>query len=397
MYSRVGIIAVIALALTAGCLGVGEDPAETESVDSTVDDDVADEADQRDEDDQQNDADADNRTEGEDDETDAEDGGADVDVPPDASLPAGVDENGIHDVAALLEANEAALSATSYEIEIRHRMASEWVNSTTRRTIRSDADDRMHVEVASSSSAVETEREIWIDDETYIYEERNGDRNYSVVSSDVFRSTLGPTAAIESLLDGYEFELAAVEDGRIVLESMGVADDSAAMGLDRAENASATVVLDENGRIHAFEHAYEMDDSSAALSYDLERTGDVSLEKPAWTDEARAASTMVDLSVEREDDRLLVTHEGGDVVENGTNVGVSTPGADLDEMTFAFGEFETDFEPGDTAYVALAGDADAAVTVGEPPTVDAQPLPETRLQVSVVGDGETVEVVVVDE
>lgn len=402
MRISVGIILVLSVVLTAGCLGFGPDESDADpTVESPSNDTVEEADDDRDDGDDKEDEDRDTAGSDESDESDApgneesEPTDDAVDVPADVELPPGVDEDGIHDVRALLEANDAALSETGYEAEIRRHTHNQWVNSTTTQTFSVDAEGRMLSTHSTRSSSTNATQEYWLDgDAGYWFHETNGDRNYSVVSGDGIRSLIEPSTSLEPYLEVYAFDLAAVEDGRIVLEATNVSETDRSAVQIESENASATLVLDTEGRIHAFEHGYETGETGVEYSYRLEKTGDVALEEPAWTDDARDAATMVDLSIEREDGLLTISHEGGDVIENGTGVIVGTPAAN--ETLGTIGEIGTDFEPGDTAYVANTGLTETSVTVGESPDVDADPFPKTELHVTILSDMEVVEILRVE-
>lgn len=208
----------------------------------------------------------------------------------------------------------------------------------------------------------QTERE-WYSGHSRVTSERHRYESERVEPSFISRREVSGIVEIAG-----PFERVDVINGdvqRAVFEATEPADESADGESYVIHEVDVRVAVAEPGYVHSFEgtvtYAESADsDRTATVTYefDVTDTGDVTVEAPAFVDDAiRVHGSMAD-----DGSALALEHMGGPTVPASTEIILESVAADDDEMVL-----DTEFAPGDEAYVYWTGAEEASIDVGEPP------------------------------
>jgi len=169
-------------------------------------------------------------------------------------------------------------------------------------TIAVDLDaDRVLLTAVASQGDGEQRQDTYVSGETvYSRSGSDGEFTYNVQNAsgeDIERfvaeqSAIGPTGGVA---DALEFEYVGVEDGQYRFEADSIASsEETSFDAGDVVEASGTLVVDESGYVAEFSVSLTIEtedgEESASVSYETTGVGETTVEEPSWTDEAAGGS-----------------------------------------------------------------------------------------------------------
>ena len=265
----IAILAVVALVAVAGCSGLtgSDDPSETEGpTDAMTDTDSPGES------------------------TTTSGGPSLADV----SYPAGATEGGFDNVSAVAAGHADALAESAYAVSLSQQSTEGNRSSELRYDVRSNPDSQR----VAGTLATSNYRNQWYGNATHQHANvtTDGSSNLQVrerstdFSENHRQETLSPT--VRSVLASGNYTATAVVERngetavRYELEAYNASENPDF----ETESATGTVVVGESGVVYeaslAVTGTSNGSDVSLELTYEVTETGDVSVERPAWVDDA---------------------------------------------------------------------------------------------------------------
>jgi len=262
----IGILAAVALVAVAGCSGLtgSDDPTETEGPTDEMTDTTTD-------------APAENST-----------------SLADVSYPAGASDDGFDNASAVAAGHADALAESDYAVSLSQRTTDGNRSEELRYVVRSDLDGQRMLGTLETSGY----RNQWFGNETHRHSNvtSNGESALQVQEratefSETHRQeTLSPT--VRSVLASGNFTATEVveRDGETAVRYELEEYDASRSGSFEADSASGSVLVGESGVVYeATLDVNGTSDGSAVsleLTYEVTATGVVSVDRPAWADEA---------------------------------------------------------------------------------------------------------------
>jgi hypothetical protein len=205
-----------------------------------------------------------------------------------------VDFETLRSVHADALSNESAYEFTSSQ-------TSE-TGTSSESTIAVDLDaDRVLLTTVASQGDGEQRRDTYVSGETvYSRSGSDGEFTYNVQNASgedrqqfvAEQSAVGPTGGVA---DALEFEYVGVEDGQYRFEADSIASsEETSFDADNVVEASGTLVVDESGYVAEFSISLTIEtgegEESASVSYETSGVGETTVEEPSWTGEAADGS-----------------------------------------------------------------------------------------------------------
>lgn len=210
----------------------------------------------------------------------------------DAAYPPGVSASGLQDAAALAAAHNESLSGEAYRLNVTQRQRVEQsgqnVTSAARRTIRTDGEGSFLIDATSPR----VNQTVWGNQSTAVSRLQSGnDTSYRRMDPASLRQQLSGHVLLQGYLEGGNYTVESTSDGQVTL----VADewdgsDSVPVNAENVSAYQSTVVVGEDGRVREMTVHLESTRRNASMAVDVEfrldAGGDVTVERPAWVDEA---------------------------------------------------------------------------------------------------------------
>lgn len=311
------------------------------------------------------------------------------------SPPPGLNDSGIADVDALLDAHRAALDERGAVTVTNLTVDGPRSSLNSNATVRWGADGTISTRTVNDVGRGSAEVQQYTNGTVSAVRQQTAARTTtSVFDAGGYVQRQAGAAGLRPYLTVGEFVPTGVEDGRVTLEATSVADGD---GLgDNVTDFDATLVVGERGRLLSFEasvtSATAQGESTTTIDYELtDRTLDAA-ERQSWVDDAVAGATLADLSYERVGGTVAITNEGDEALPTGTFVSVATAGG-LGPSAQQYVVQVTDpIQPGETVYVyrQTADAQQGSFAIGDRPDVDAAPI-DGPIQVLVSGGGQIVD------
>ncbi|WP_232700964.1 DUF7537 family lipoprotein [Halobacterium wangiae] len=329
------VLAVVALLVTAGCLGAGA-PA-TDSPEQT----------------------------------------------PADGFPPGVTADGVENATALLDAHSSVLADPGYTFRVA--VASDRTENGSY-TGRTKGDEfRLNAEFGRDDGTLAVDT--WANDSVVLTRVAHGDETQFDQRERHDGAAEPWTAQLERVLAAGDFEVTDryVEDGRTVLALDANRTRPTHDGAYQSYRAHAVVDLD--GRVHELNTTTEAESESGswtrALDFELTTVGVDSVERPEWGDSA-AATLDASVELDSTDELIELEHQAGEPLPAGTTVELTHDG-ETHTLTF-----EESLDVGERAYVAYPADGSAPVLSLEEPSGNFERI-EGSYEVSVTGpDGASI-------
>lgn len=302
------------------------------------------------------------------------------DPPAADQMPPGITEEGIENRSALLAAHRAGLAETGYRTAITVNATlngSDGVqqfNSSQESTVEEGLAP-FHVRSSSQGAFVGTTGDVWGNGSVVLSrQQRGGETSYASPTGPVNESQITSTSTIGPFLAAGDYDVVGTEtrDGTdVVLLRATEANDTSSLQTGNVTAFDATVAVDADGIVHAVEGSMTGETQGGTVTmdvrYELLETGDVTVDRPAWIDEALANVTIasVDVGLERAGENgsyVVVTHRSGDTLPANSFVAVTANG------TQHLAQLSAPLESGDVRYVHLSPGTDRASVVAEPPS-----------------------------
>jgi hypothetical protein len=306
-----------------------------------------------------------------------------VDTPTPTPLPSGylapgITDAGIENVTALFTAHQRELTRRGFVTESRSQVTSQ--GTTTDRvawtvTVAPGGEYARTSTVEYREDGTTVEGDIW-SNATHDVTRRDeaGDVSYTVRPRFVTDDTVVWSGSAVHVLLYSTAELFAVEsvDTRDGLRYVTLSFEGDRVGQDGVPDSQATVVVDERGRIHAFESQTQYgEDTTYTTTHRLVQLGDTDPQPPAWLDAVPpSAALFLQLNAGITPEGVVVVeHVGGDTVPAGTAVRVT-----VDDETYE-ATFEGTLDEGQTRYAAIV---DGALELSTREPSEFTPLPSGR-------------------
>lgn len=311
------------------------------------------------------------------------------------SPPPGLNDSGIADVDALLDAHRAALDERGAVTVTNLTIDGPRSSLSSNATVRWGADGTISARTVNDVGRGSVEVQQYTNSSVSAIRQRTAaGTTVSVFDAGGYVRGQSGAAGLGPYLAVGEFVPTAVDDGRVTLEAASVADRD---GLgDNVTDFDATLVVDERGRLLSFEASVTSDTdagvSTTTIDYEMTDRSLDAAERRSWVDDAVAEATLADLSYERVGGTVAITNEGDEAIPTGTFVSVATAGG-LGPSAQQYVVQVTDpIQPGETVYVyrQSADAAQGSFAIGERPDGDTAPI-DGPVQVLISGGGQIVD------
>jgi len=315
--------------------------------------------------------------------------------------PPGLNDSGVADVDALLDAHRAAVEENGAVTVTNLSVAGPQSSISSNATVRWGADGTIGTRTVNDVGRGSAEIQQYTNGTVSAVRQRTAaGETISVFDAGGYVERQAGAAGLRAYLAVGEYVPTAVEDGRVTLEATSVGD---ADGLGaNVTDFEATLVVDERGRLLSFEATIASDaeagTSTTTIDYEMTARSLAAAERPSWVDDAVAGATLADLSYERVGGTVAITNEGEEAIPTGTFVSVATAGGLGPSAQQYVVQLTAPVQPGETVYVyrQTADAAQGSFAVGDRPDADAAPI-EGPVQVLVSNGGQIVDAETLDD
>lgn len=272
----------------------------------------------------------------------ATNGGA---APLPSDLPPGVNESGLADASALVDAHLASLNGTTYAFALTGGTATTNQSAETTYDVAVGADHTLISKEAASANTT-----AWRNGSYSLHRQSAGESvRYGAFAGPVQTGVEDPRR-LQRLLVNYlhaaSFDASATtHEGSEYVKLTAASANETFWGESEVDTLNVSVLVSPDGRIDEFAFTATVNRSGSQatvdLTYDLTAVGDVTPEEPAWTSDVPQVKT----SLVGDGDVLAIRNTGGSAAPANSTLTVAVSDAQAGVT------LPSELAPGETAYV----------------------------------------------
>ncbi len=276
----------------------------------------------------------------------------------------GVADDGVTDPADLLAAHEEVLAGIGYELSfaLRYEAGEDGMEQTRQVTVGTDGQFSL---TEQSTYGDQTATRALFSDGTVAYErDEFGDETvYSGYDAAIAYGELTGSEVLQTFLGTVPYEVTTAQRGGETVTLLTAEDVSAdPFGFGEGTTVTSTVVVAADGLVQSLDATVTNDagetPTSVTVTYEVEPAAPTVTE-PGWVSANRAEMTIADLEYKIHGDALKITHAGGDVLPEGTEITLVVQQSE-GEVIVTYATLDADLAPGQTASVHNVGSEEPA-------------------------------------
>lgn len=171
---------------------------------------------------------------------------------------------------------------------------------------------------------------------TYVVEQLGDQTKYSVEDSPIERSVVHKGNLILTALNSQEMREFREIDGGYQIEFVGsenLSELSATLDESKLNSVQTTLNVTNSGVIRNMDIRVAGSDNlgfptTTTYSYDIKKIGQVSVQEPLWVSEAKDSVSLIETSVNKQNNWIIVEHKGLREIDRGAKVNI-VPGNDI--------------------------------------------------------------------